>query len=132
MAVVLEHSFTTTKGIDESYETITDLERTIPCVEGGRVVERTGPDSVRAEIVVSMGAMSLSFAGTVEITEKDPDAHRVVMTVKSKEAGGPGVRQRDGRPSRSPTTAARSTPTPRSRAPPRRWGRASSPGCSTP
>lgn len=90
MAVVLEHSFTTSKSIDESYATIIDLERTVPCVEGGRVVERTGPDSVKAEIVVSMGAMSLSFAGTVDITEKDPEAHRAVMTVKSKEAGGQG------------------------------------------
>ena len=26
----------------------------------------------------------------MEITEKDPDAHRVVMTVKSREAGGQG------------------------------------------
>lgn len=90
MAVVLEHSFTTSKSIDDSFATITDLEKTVPCVEGGRVVERTGPDSVKAEIVVSMGAMSLSFAGTVDITEKDPDAHRAVMTVKSKEAGGQG------------------------------------------
>lgn len=90
MAVELEHSFTTAKAIDESYAAITDLERTVPCVEGGHVIERTGPDSVRAEIVVSMGAMSLTFTGTVEITEKDPAAHRAVMTVKAKEAGGQG------------------------------------------
>lgn len=90
MAVELNHTFSTTKPVGESYETLLDLDRTIPCVEGGRIVERTGPDSARAEIVVSMGAMSLSYSGTVEITEKDPDAHRVVMTVKSKEAGGQG------------------------------------------
>jgi carbon monoxide dehydrogenase subunit G len=90
MAVELNHTFSTTKPIDQSYETLLDLERTIPCVEGGRIVERTGPESARAEIVVSMGAMSLSYSGTVEIAEADPDAHRVVMTVTSKEAGGQG------------------------------------------
>jgi uncharacterized protein len=90
MAVELNHTFATSKPIDQSYETLLDLERTIPCVEGGRIVERTGPESARAEIVVSMGAMSLSYSGTVEISEADPDAHRVVMTVKSKEAGGQG------------------------------------------
>ena len=37
-----------------------------------------------------MGAMSMTFAGTVEITEKDAAAHRAVMTVKSREAGGQG------------------------------------------
>ena len=90
MAVQLEHRFTMSKPIDDSFATITDLERVVPCVEGGRVLERSGDDSVRAEIVVRMGAMSLTFTGTVELTEKDPDVHRAVLTVKSREAGGQG------------------------------------------
>jgi carbon monoxide dehydrogenase subunit G len=90
MAVVLDHSFTSAKPIDESYATILDLERVVPCVEGGSVLETTAPESVRAEIKVKMGAMSLTFTGTVDIVEQDADAHRVVMRVKSKEAGGQG------------------------------------------
>ena len=90
MAVQLEHPFTMSKPIDESFAAITDLERVVPCVEGGRVLERTGDDSVKAEIVVKMGAMSLKFVGTVEITEKDAAEHRAVMSVKSREAGGQG------------------------------------------
>ena len=39
-----------TKPIDESYAAIIDLERLVPCVEGGSVIEATGPDSVKAEI----------------------------------------------------------------------------------
>jgi carbon monoxide dehydrogenase subunit G len=95
MAVQLEHTFTIEKPLDESYETILDLERVVPCVEGGSVLERTGPDSVRAEIAIKMGAMSLTFTGTVDIVEKDADAHRVVMSVKSKEAGGQGYANAD-------------------------------------
>ena len=90
MAVELDHSFSTAKPIDESYATILDLERVVPCVEGGSVLETTGPDSVKAEIKVKMGAMSMTFTGTVEIVEQDAAAHRVVMSVKSKEAGGQG------------------------------------------
>jgi carbon monoxide dehydrogenase subunit G len=90
MAVELDHSFSTTKPLDESYATILDLERVIPCVEGGSVLEATAPDSVKAEIKVKMGAMSMTFTGTVEVVEQDPDAHRVVMNVKSREAGGQG------------------------------------------
>lgn len=90
MAVQLEHPFTMSKPIDESFATITDLEQVVPCVEGGRVLERTSDDAVRAEIVVKMGAMSLTFTGTVEVTEKDPAAHRAVMSVKSREKGGQG------------------------------------------
>ena len=90
MAVELDHPFTTPRPIDESFATIVDLERVVPCVEGGSVLETLSPTSVRAEIKVKMGAMSMTFTGTVEIVEQDAAAHRVLMRVKSKEAGGQG------------------------------------------
>lgn len=88
--VELDHSFTTGKPIDETWEAILDLERLVPCVEGGRVLERTSSDAVRAEIKVKMGAMSMTFTGTVEVIEQDAAEHRAVMQVKSREAGGQG------------------------------------------
>jgi carbon monoxide dehydrogenase subunit G len=90
MAVELDHRFSTSKSIDDSFAAITDLERVVPCVEGGRVLETTGPSSVKAEIVMKMGAMSLTFTGTVEVAEQDAGAHRALLRVKSKEAGGQG------------------------------------------
>jgi carbon monoxide dehydrogenase subunit G len=90
MAVNLDHSFTMSGSTDENFAKVTDLEQLVPCVEGGSVLEKTGDDSVKAEIVVKMGAMSLKFTGSVEITERDDAAHRAVMTVKSREAGGQG------------------------------------------
>ena len=88
--IELDHSFTTGRPVDETWDAVTDLERLVPCVEGGRVLERTAPDAVRAEIKVKMGAMSMTFTGTVEVIEQDADAHRAVMQVKSREAGGQG------------------------------------------
>jgi carbon monoxide dehydrogenase subunit G len=77
-------------GADGNFATILDLERVIPCVQGGSVIEVTGDDSVKAEIKVKMGAMSMTFDGTVEVTEKDPGAHTVTMVVKSREVRGQG------------------------------------------
>ena len=54
------------------------------------MLERTGPESVKAEIKVKMGAMSMTFTGTVEVTEQDADGAPVVLAVKSREAGGQG------------------------------------------
>jgi carbon monoxide dehydrogenase subunit G len=88
--VELDHQFTTDKPIDESWQAILDLERLVPCVQGGKVIEKTGDDSVKAEIKVKMGAMSLTYAGTVSVTEQDPDAHRAVFQVKSRETRGQG------------------------------------------
>jgi uncharacterized protein len=93
--VELDHSFSTSKPLEESWEAILDLDRVIPAVEGGQVTERTGPDSVKAEIRVKMGAMSMTFAGTVEVTEKDEATHRAVMRVKSREVGGSGYANAD-------------------------------------
>jgi carbon monoxide dehydrogenase subunit G len=90
MAVELEHSFTTAKPIDESYASILDLDKLVPCVEGGSVLERTGPESARAQIFIKMGAMSMTFAGTLDVVEQDAAAHHAVLQVKSKEEGGSG------------------------------------------
>ena len=93
--VELDHSFTSGKPIDETWEAILDLERLVPCVEGGSVLERTSPEAVRAEIKVKMGAMSMTFTGTVEVIEQDAGEHRAVMQVKSREAGGQGYANAD-------------------------------------
>jgi uncharacterized protein len=90
MATELDHTFSTDRPIDESFVAITDLERLVPAVEGGRVLETTGPGSVKAEIVMKMGAMSMKLIGTVELVERDEAAHRAVVRVKSREAGGTG------------------------------------------
>jgi carbon monoxide dehydrogenase subunit G len=88
--VELDHPFSSGNPTDETWQAILDLERLVPCVEGGRVIERTGPEEVKAEIKVKMGAMSMLFTGTVEVVEQDPAAHRALLRVKSKEAGGQG------------------------------------------
>jgi carbon monoxide dehydrogenase subunit G len=88
--IELDHPFQTGKPLEENWEAILDLERLVPCVEGGSVVEKVEPEQVKAEIKVKMGAMSLKFKGTVAVVEQDPAAHRAVLRVKSKEAGGQG------------------------------------------
>ena len=88
--VELDHSFSTGKPADYNWDAVLDLDRIIPCVEGGKVIERESPDLAKAEIKVKMGAMSMTFTGTVDVVERDDAAYRAVMRVKSREAGGQG------------------------------------------
>jgi carbon monoxide dehydrogenase subunit G len=90
VATELDHTFQTSKNVDESWQAITNLERIVPCVQGGRVLNKVDDNTVNAEITVKMGAMALEFTGTVQITEQDPSSHRAVMAVKAKEKGGQG------------------------------------------
>ena len=93
--VELDHTFSTGKPTDYNWEAIVDLDRIIPCVEGGSVIERESPDLAKAEIKVKMGAMSMTFRGTVEVAERDEDAHRAVLRIKSKDVGGQGYANAD-------------------------------------
>jgi carbon monoxide dehydrogenase subunit G len=93
--VELDHTFTTGKTADYNWQAVNDLDRVIPCVEGGRVIELTSPDEAKAEIVVKMGAMSMTFRGTVDIAERDEAAQRVVLRVKSRDTGGQGYANAD-------------------------------------
>jgi len=95
MAVDLNHSFSTDKPIDESFESIVDLERVVPAVEGGSVTEVLEPGKVNAEILMRMGAMSMKLVGTVEVVEREEAARRAVLRVRSKEVGGGGYANAD-------------------------------------
>jgi len=88
--VELDQPFTTGKPIEDTWGLILDLERLVPCVQGGSVIEKTSPESVKAEIKVKMGAMSMKFTGTVSVVEQDDEAHRALLQVKAREAGGQG------------------------------------------
>ena len=48
MAVDLDHTFAVSKPVDEAYDAILDLDRLVPAVEGGKVLERLSPEAVRA------------------------------------------------------------------------------------
>ena len=91
--VELDHAFQTGKPADYNLEAVTDLERVIPCVEGGSVLERTSDDEAKAEIKVRMGAMSMTFRGTVTVVEKTAD--RALLRVKSRDIGGSGYANAD-------------------------------------
>ena len=91
--VELDHEFHTGKPADYNREAVTDLDRIIPCVEGGSVLERTSDDEAKAEIKVKMGAMSMTFRGTVTVVSKDGDS--ALLRVKSRDTGGSGYANAD-------------------------------------
>jgi carbon monoxide dehydrogenase subunit G len=93
--VELDHSFSTGKPTDYNWEAILDLDRIVPCVEGGKVLERVGPDEAKAEIKVKMGAMAMTFRGTVIVAERDEDARRAVLRINSRDVGGQGYANAD-------------------------------------
>jgi carbon monoxide dehydrogenase subunit G len=95
--VELNHTFETGKDTEYNWDAILDLERIIPCVDGGKVLERESDKLAKAEVKVKMGAMSMTFRGTVEVVERDDAAHTAVLQVKSRDVGGSGYANADVR-----------------------------------
>ena len=93
--VELNHHFDTGKDTAYNWDAILDLERIVPCVEGGKVLERESDEKAKAEIKVKMGAMSMTFRGTVEVTQRDDATHTAVLAVRSKDTGGSGYANAD-------------------------------------
>ena len=91
----LDHTFENGHPVDYNWDAILDIERVVPCVEGGSVLERTDADHAKAQIVVRMGAMSMKFKGTVAVKDKDEAEHRAVLEVKAREDGGQGYANAD-------------------------------------
>ena len=85
-----DNSFSVPKPIDEVWATLLDLERVIPCVPDARVLEKIDDKSVKAEIKIRLGSMSMQYSGPAEIVERDDDAHRAVLSASAREARGQG------------------------------------------
>ena len=88
--IELNHTFSRQGPAQDNYLLSLDLDRLMSCVEGGSILERTGPDEVRAEIRARMGSMSMTFAGTVAVTQRDDEERSALLAVSSSEVGGTG------------------------------------------
>lgn len=85
-----DNSFSVQKPIDEVWSTILDLERVVPCVPGAKVLEKPGDNSVKAEVKIRLGSMSMNYSGPAEIVERDDEARRAILNARAREAGGQG------------------------------------------
>lgn len=73
---------------DAAWTVVSDLNKLVPCVPGAKVTESDSPTSVKAEIDVKMGSMSMTFSGPVTIKEQDEGSKKAVIEAKTREAAG--------------------------------------------
>jgi uncharacterized protein len=90
-----ENHFDVDAPLEEVWQALLDVERVAPTVPGARVLERTGEDAYKVAIKVKVGPMSMTYNGAVEITDRDPEAHRAVMRARAKESRGQGTADAD-------------------------------------
>ena len=75
----------------QAWTVLMDIRRIAPCMPGAELTETVDDRNWKGKVNVKFGPVSLSFAGTVEMSERDDVAHRAVLQAKGMEQKGKGA-----------------------------------------
>ena len=93
MGMVIENEFVVDAAPDDVYALLVDVERVAPCIPGAEVLGRRDDGAYDAKATVKLGPMSLTYKGTAEIAEADPEARKAVLRAKGADQKGQGTAQ---------------------------------------
>ncbi|MEP7026713.1 MAG: SRPBCC family protein [Actinomycetota bacterium] len=86
----LEHSFTVPVPRDQAWDVLLDVEKVAPCMPGATLDSVDG-DEIKGRIKVKVGPITMTYAGTAQFIERDPDAGVVTLRASGKETRGAGT-----------------------------------------
>jgi hypothetical protein len=89
--MLIENEFTVRAPQDFLWNYLLDVERIAPCMPGAELTEVVDDRNWKGKLNAKFGPVSLSFAGTVTVQERDDTAHRIKLSAKGMEAKGKGA-----------------------------------------
>jgi carbon monoxide dehydrogenase subunit G len=87
----IENSFTVAQPPERLWATLLDVEKIVPCMPGAELTEVVDDTHWKGKLNAKFGPVSMSFAGTVAMEDRDDTAHRVVLRAKGMEQRGKGA-----------------------------------------
>ena len=85
----LNDSFEVAHPIAAVWEVLTDVERIAPCLPGAQLTGSDG-DSYEGLVKVKVGPITSQYKGKASFTERDDDAHRLLMSASGRDTRGAG------------------------------------------
>ena len=89
--MLIENEFTVAAPVDLLWSYLLNVEKIAPCMPGAELTEIVDDRNWKGKLNAKFGPVSLSFAGTVVMEERDDTAHRVSLAAKGMEAKGKGA-----------------------------------------
>jgi hypothetical protein len=89
--VEIENEFSVAAPVDHVWAFLLDVERVAPCMPGAELTEVVDDTTWKGKVHMKLGPVSLAFAGTVTMQERDDEARRVVLAAKGMEQKGKGA-----------------------------------------
>jgi uncharacterized protein len=87
----IENEFDVPAPVDHVWAYLLDVERVAPCMPGAELTEVVDDHTWKGKVNMKLGPVSLAFAGTVTMQERDDQAKRIVLAAKGMEQKGKGA-----------------------------------------
>lgn len=87
----IENEFTVAAPAERLWSYLLDVERVAPCLPGAELTETVDDHTWKGRVNMKLGPVSLTFAGTVTMQERDDDAFKVALRANGMEQKGKGA-----------------------------------------
>jgi carbon monoxide dehydrogenase subunit G len=88
--MLVESEFTVPASGAEVWAYLLEVEKVAKCLPGAELTEIVDSSTYKGRVKVKLGAMDLSFSGTVNVVEMDDAEGRAVMKATGREEKGKG------------------------------------------
>jgi carbon monoxide dehydrogenase subunit G len=89
--MLIENEFTVAAPIQFLWSYLLDVEKIAPCMPGAELTEVVDDQNWKGKLNAKFGPVSMAFAGTVTVQDRDDAAHRVVLAARGMEEKGKGA-----------------------------------------
>src|SRR5437868_10851225 len=86
----LENSFSVNAPPDRVYAYLLDVNRVVGCVPGAELSEVVDPNTFKGKVKIRVGPVTVAYAGTARIAERDEAGRSAVLEGEGRETTGPG------------------------------------------
>jgi uncharacterized protein len=88
--MLIKNDFEVAEPVEKVWEFLQDIPQVATCLPGAELTENLGNDKYKGRVLVRMGPVRLTFAGTADITERNAAARRLVVNAAGAEERGRG------------------------------------------
>ena len=86
----IENSFEVGAPPDRVYAFLLDVNRVVGCVPGAELSEVVDPNTFKGKVKIKVGPVTVAYAGTARIAERDEASRTAVLEGEGRETTGPG------------------------------------------
>jgi carbon monoxide dehydrogenase subunit G len=90
-AMQIQNDFVVDAPVDRVWNYVLDVTKVAPCMPGAELTETVDDTTWKGKMAIKLGPVSMSFSGTVKMTERDDASHHVVLKADGREQRGRGA-----------------------------------------